>query len=48
MTNGRFGGYDYYRFPEIFDTITKADVEAFLRENVTAEHAALSTICPGA
>lgn len=48
MTNGRFGGYDYYRFPEIFDTITKADVESFLRENVTAEHAALSTICPGA
>lgn len=48
MTNGRFGGYDYYRFPEIFDTITRADVEAFLRENVTAEHAALSTICPGA
>ena len=48
MTNGRFGGYDYYRFPEVFDAITKADVEAFLRENVTGDCAALSAIRPGA
>ena len=43
---GVFQGFDYYRFPEIFDTITKADVEAFLRENVTAERTALSIIDP--
>ena len=47
MMNSRFGGY-YYRFPEIFDTVTRADVEAFLRENITPERAALSTIQPGA
>ena len=43
---GVFQGFDYYRFPEVFDTITKADVEAFLRENVTAERTALSIIYP--
>lgn len=47
MMEGRFDGYDYYRFPEIFDTVTRADVEAFLRENVTPERAALSVIQPG-
>jgi len=46
MVDGRFWGYDYYRFPEIFETVTKADVEAFLRENITAGHAAFSLIEP--
>ena len=44
MAEGHFHGFDYYRFPEVFDTVTKADVEAFLRENITPERAALSII----
>ena len=48
MAEGYFRGFDYYRFPEIFDTVTKADVESFLRENITPERAALSIIRPGA
>lgn len=43
---GYFRGFDYFRFPEIFDTVTKSDVEAFLRENFTPERAALSMIQP--
>ena len=46
MAEGYFRGFDYYRFPEVFDTVTKADVEAFLRENITPERAALSLIHP--
>ena len=42
MAEGYFHGYDYYHFPEIFDSVTKADVEAFLRENVTECRAAFS------
>ena len=47
MAEGWFQGFDYYRFPEIFESVTKADVEAFLRENISPEHAALSLIDPG-
>ncbi|MDE7262900.1 MAG: insulinase family protein [Oscillospiraceae bacterium] len=47
MAEGWFQGFDYYRFPEVFESITKADVEAFLRENITPERAALSLIGPG-
>lgn len=47
MTEGYFRGFDYFRFPEVFETVTKADLEAFLRENVTAERAALSLVLPG-
>lgn len=46
MAEGRFQGYDPYRFPEIYDSITAADVLAFLRENVTRSHMALSVITP--
>ena len=46
MAEGWFRGFDYYRFPEVFEDITKSDVESFLRENVSAEHAALSLIDP--
>ena len=46
MAEGRFQGYDHYRFPEIYDSITAADVLAFLRENVTRSHMALSVIAP--
>ena len=46
MAEGYFRGFDYYRFPEIFETVAKADVEAFLRENITSDHAAVSIITP--
>ena len=46
MAEGRFQGYDPYRFPEIYDSITAADVLAFLRENVMRSHMALSVIAP--
>ena len=46
MAEGNFQQFDYYRFPEIFDTITKGDVEAFLREEIVPDHAAISLIRP--
>lgn len=46
MAEGRFQGYDPYRFPEIYDDITAEDVRAFLRENFTRAHMALSVIAP--
>ncbi len=46
MAEGYFRGFDYYRFPEVFDAVTKEDVEAFLRENIAPERAALSLIRP--
>ena len=46
MAEGRFQGYDPYRFPEIYDDITAEDVRAFLRENFTRTHMALSVIAP--
>ena len=46
VTDGYFRGYDYYHFPEIFESVTKADVEEFLRENITEDRAAVSRIDP--
>ena len=43
---GFFYGYDYYDFPRVFQGITKADIERFLRENITRERAAISLIYP--
>ena len=41
-----FSGYDYFRFPEIYETITAGDNLAFLDRVVTAERCALSVINP--
>ena len=46
LTEGDFHGYDPFRFPQVFDSITKEDIEAFLRENITRERAVLSEIVP--
>lgn len=46
LTEGYFHGYDPFRFPQVFDTITKDDIAAFLGENVTEERAVLSEIVP--
>ena len=46
LSEGYFNGYDPFRFPEVFDSITKEDVAAFLRDNITEERAVLSEIVP--
>lgn len=46
MTEGYFSGYDALRFPQVFDSIREEDVLAFIRDELTEEHAALSTILP--
>lgn len=46
LTEGQFGGYDPFLFPQVFDSITQEDVLDFLKENVTEEQAALSEIVP--
>ena len=47
MADGYFRGFDPYRFPEVCDSVTRADVEAFLRENVVEERRAMSLLAPG-
>ena len=46
LTEGYFHGYDPLRFPQVFDTIGKDDIAAFLRENITEDRAVLSEIVP--
>ena len=46
LTEGYFHGYDPFRFPQVFDTVTQEDVAAFLRTNVTPERMTLSRIVP--
>lgn len=46
LTEGYFKGYDPFRFPQVFESITQEDVKAFLRENITEERCVLSEILP--
>lgn len=46
LSEGYFHGYDPFRFPQIFDSITKADIVEFLRENITEERSVFSEILP--
>ena len=46
MAEGCFQGYDPFRFPEVYDSITVEDVLDFLRRNMTRDHMALSVITP--
>ena len=46
LTEGYFRGYDPLLFPQVFDTITKKDIEDFLRENIVESRAVLSEIIP--
>ena len=41
-----FCDYDYFRFPEIYETITAGDILAFLDRVVTVQRCALSVINP--
>ena len=44
--DGAFRGFDPFRFPEVYDSVTRADVEAFLRESIVEERSALSILIP--
>lgn len=46
LAKGEFKGYHYYHFPEVFDSITKDDVEQFLNRVLTKERAAFAEIVP--
>ncbi len=46
LTEGYFHGYDPFRFPQVFDSITKEDIIAFLRDNIVEDRAVLSEIVP--
>ena len=46
LTEGYFQGYDPFRFPQVFESITREDVAAFLRENIVEERCVLSEIVP--
>ncbi len=41
-----YSGFDYFRFPEVYQNITLADVRAFLGRVVTAQRCSLSVIYP--
>ena len=46
LTEGYFHGYDPFRFPQVFDSITKQDIADFLRENIIPERSVFSEILP--
>lgn len=46
IADGHFRGFDYYSFPEVFDSITKRDIELFLERSIVPAHAAISLIHP--
>jgi predicted Zn-dependent peptidase len=41
-----FSGFDYFRFPSIYQEVTKEQVLAFIRKAVTPERMSLSVIEP--
>ena len=47
MAQAYFAGYDMHRFPEVFEGISQADVEACIRTCFTPERAALAVVQPG-
>lgn len=46
LAQGEFKGYHYYQFPEVYDGITKADVEEFLNRVLTRERSTFVEIVP--
>lgn len=46
LTEGYFHGYDPFRFPQVFDDITKQDISDFLRDNIIPERSVFSEILP--
>lgn len=46
LAQGHFKGYNYYQFPELYDTISPEDTAAFLSNLITPERMVLSEILP--
>lgn len=46
MAEAGFQGYDPFRFPEVFDSITAQDICDFIRENIVESRCAISIIDP--
>ena len=46
LADGYFRNFDAFRIPEAYDSITRADIEQFLRENVVEVRRAISIIEP--
>ena len=47
MCSYHFDGAEYFDYPTVYESVTKDDVEQFLRDFVKKERAALSVILPG-
>lgn len=47
LAQAHFAGVNYFSFPQVYDTISKEDVEECIRRWVTAERTALSIVVPG-
>ena len=41
-----FDGYDYFCFPDLYESVTPEDIRQFISRNVREEQAVLSVICP--
>ena len=46
LAQGHFAGEELFRFPEVFEAITKGDVEEVIRRWMTPERTALSVVRP--
>lgn len=46
MAMADFDGYDYFRFPELYDEVTAQDVQNLIREQILPQQAVLSVITP--
>ena len=47
LAQSHFAGVEYFRFPEVFDAITLADVQACIRSWVTPRRCGLAVVRPG-
>ena len=47
LAQSHFAGVEYFRFPEVFDSITLADVEACIRSWVTPGRCGLAVVRRG-
>lgn len=46
LAQGHFAGEELFRFPEVFEAVTKADVEEVIRGWMTPARTALSVVKP--
>ena len=47
LAQAHFAGTEYFHFPQVFDGISQADVEACIREWVTPQRCGLAVVRPG-